>query len=57
MCFGGVVVAIDTVLRTLKGKILLRINESWGQNFARYESKCSDQNTEVVRCYPWKVAI
>ena len=39
MCFGGVVVAIDTVLRSLKGKILLRINKSWVQNFPRYESK------------------
>ena len=38
MCFGGVVVAIDTVL-SLKGKILLRINNSWVQNFPRYESK------------------
>ena len=39
MCFGGVVVAIDTVLRSLKGKILLRINKSWVQNFPRCESK------------------
>ena len=27
ICFGGVVVAIDTVLRSLKGKILLRIKK------------------------------
>ena len=39
ICFGGVVVAVDTVLRSLKGKILLRINKSWVQNFPRYESK------------------
>ena len=36
MCLSGVVVAIDTVL-SLKGKILLRINKSWVQNFPRYE--------------------
>ena len=57
MCFGGVVVAIDTVLRSLKGKMLLRINKSWVQNFPSYESKCSDQNTKVVQFYPWTVAI
>ena len=56
-CFGGVVVAIDTVLRSPKGKILLRINKSCLQNFPRYESKCSDQNTNVVRFHPWNVAI
>ena len=39
MCFGGVVVAIDTILRSLKGKILFRINKSWVQNLSRYESK------------------
>ena len=39
MCFGGVVVAIDTVLRSRKGKILLRINKSWVENLPRYESK------------------
>ena len=38
VCFGGVVVAVDTVLRSLKGKIL-RINKSWVQNSLRYESK------------------
>ena len=32
---GGVVVAIDTILRSLKGKILLRINKSWVGNFPR----------------------
>ena len=57
MCFGGVVVAIDTVLGSLKVKILLRINKSWVQSFPRHDSKCSDQNTKVVRFYPWKVAI
>ena len=57
MCFGGVVVAIDTVLRSLKGKMLLRINKSWVQNFPSYESKCNDQNTKVVQFYPWTVAI
>ena len=57
MCFGGAVVAIDTVLRSLKGKIFLRINKSWLQNFPRYESKFSNQNTKVVCFYPWKVAI
>ena len=58
MYFGGVVVAIDTVLRSLKAKILLRINKIWVQNFPRYESKCSDdQNTKVVRFYPWEVTI
>ena len=57
MCFGGVVVAKEKVLRSLKGKILLRINKSWLQNFPRYESKCSDQNSKAVRFYPWKVAI
>ena len=57
MCFGRVLVAIDTVLRNLKGKTLLRINKSWVQNFPRYESKYSDQNTKVVRFYSWKVAI
>ena len=57
MCFGGVVVAIGTVLRSLKDRILLRINKSWVQNFPRYESKCSDQNTKVVLLYPWKMAI
>ena len=51
------VVAIDTVLRSLRGKILLRINKSWMQNFPRYEPKCSDQNSKVVQFYPWKVAI
>ena len=56
-CFGGVVVAMDTVLRSAKGKILLRINKNCVQNFPRYESKCSDQNTKVVRFYPWNVAI
>ena len=56
MCF-GVVVAIDTVLRSLKLKILLTINKSWVQNFPRYDSKCSDQNTKVVQFYPWKMAI
>ena len=39
MCFCGVIVAIDTVLRSLKGKILLSINKSWVQNFPRYESE------------------
>ena len=39
MCFGDVVVAIDAFLRSLKGKILLRINKSWVQNLPRYESK------------------
>ena len=39
MYFGGAVVAIDTVLRSLKAKILLRINKIWVQNFPRYESK------------------
>ena len=39
MRFCGVVVAIDTVLRSLKGKILLSINKSWVQNFPRYESE------------------
>ena len=57
MYFGGVVVSIDTVLRSLKGKILLKVNKSWMQNFPRYESKCSDQKTKVVQYYPWKVAI
>ena len=57
MCFGSVVLAIDRVLRSLKGRILLRINKSWVHNFPRYESKCSDQNINVVRFYPWKVAI
>ena len=57
MCFGGVVVAIDTVLRSLKGKTLLRINKSWVPIFLMYESKCSDQNSKVVRFYSWKVAI
>ena len=57
MCFGGVVVAIDRVLRSLKGKILLRINQSWVHNFPRYESNSSDQNINVVRFYPWKVTI
>ena len=52
MCFGGVVVAIGTVLRSLKDRILLRINKSWVQNFPRYESKCSDQNTKAVQLYP-----
>ena len=56
-CFGSAVVAIDTVLQSLKGKILLRINKSWLYNFPRYESKYSDQNTKVVWFYPWKVAI
>ena len=56
MCFGRVAVAIDTVLRSLKGKTLT-INKSWVQNFPRYESKCSDQNTKVVQLCPWKVAI
>ena len=57
MCFGGAVIAIDTVARSLKGKMLLRINKSWVQNFPRYESKCSDQKPKVVRFYLWKVAI
>ena len=57
MCFGCLVVAIDTVLQSLKGKILLAINKSWVQNFTGYESKCSNQNTTVVRFYPWQVAI
>ena len=39
MCFCGIVVAIDTVLRSLKGKILLSINKSWVQNFPGYESE------------------
>ena len=39
MCFGGVVVAIDAVLQSLKVKILLIINKSWVQSFPRYESK------------------
>ena len=42
--------------KSLKGKILLRINKTWVQKFPRYESKCSDQNTKIVRFYPWKVA-
>ena len=45
----------DTVLQKLKGKILLRTNKSSVQNFPRYKSKCSDQNTKAVRFYPWKV--
>ena len=57
MCFGCLVVAIDTVLQSLKGKILLAINKSWVQNFTGYESKCSNQNTTVVQFYPWQVAI
>ena len=57
MCFGGEVAAKEKVLRSLKGKILLRINKSWLQNFPRYESKYSDQNSKVVRFYPWKVVI
>ena len=58
-CFDGVVVAINTVLRSLKlkGKILFRVNKSWVQNFPRYESKYGDQKTKLVRFYPWKVAI
>ena len=56
MCFGGVVVAIDKVLRSLKGKILLRINKSWVQNLSMSQ-KCNDQNTKVVRFYPWAVTI
>ena len=39
MCFGGVVVATDTVLQSLKVKTLLKINKSWVQKFPRYESK------------------
>ena len=50
MCSGGVVVAIDTILRSLKGKILLRISQGISQ-------KCSNQNTKVVRFYPWTVTI
>ena len=57
MCFGGEVAAKEKVLRSLKGKILLRINKNWLQNFPRYESKYSDQNSKVVRFYPWKVVI
>ena len=45
----------DTVLQKLKGKILLRTNKSSVQNFPRYKSKCSDQNTKAVRFYPCKV--
>ena len=31
MCFGDIVVAIDTVLRSLRGKILLRINKYYAE--------------------------
>ena len=55
--FCGVVVAIDTVLQSLKWQISSGINKSWMQNFPRYESKSNDQNTKIVRFYPWKVAI
>ena len=54
MCFGGVAVAIDTVL-SLKGKILLRINKSWVQISHGMSQKCSDQNTKIARFYPWTV--
>ena len=57
MCFGGVAAAIDAILRSLKEKILSRINKSWVLNFPRCESKWSNQNTKVVQFYPWKVAI
>ena len=55
--FCGVVVAADTVLQSLKCQILSGINKSWIQTFPRYESKSNDQNSKIVRFYPWKVAI
>ena len=49
--------ATDTVLRSLKWKMLLRINKSWVQNFPRCESNFNDQNTkEDSIFYPRKVA-
>ena len=68
MCFGGVLAAINTVLRSLRGKILLRINKSWVQNFPRHEtiSYCSRVNNRIEinnfcclvscskRLYKWK---
>ena len=61
MCFCGVAVAIDTVLRSLRiNKSLikiLRIDKSLLQNFSKCYSKYSDQNTEVVKFFPWKVAM
>ena len=48
MCFGGVAVERNTVFQSLKGKVFLRINKIWVQNFPRYGK---------VRFYPWKVTI
>ena len=42
---------------SLKSQIILRINKSWVQNFPRCRSKYNDQDTKIVRFYPWKVAI
>ena len=39
MCFEGIVVAIDKVLRSLKWKMLLKISQSWVENFPSCELK------------------
>ena len=57
MCFGDIVVAIDTVLRSLRGKILLRINKVGCRISQGMSQKYSNQNTKVVRFYPWTVTI
>ena len=57
MCFGGVVVAIDTVLRSLKGKYYWESIKVGGRICQGMSQKCSDQNTKVVRFYLCTVTI
>ena len=46
MCFGGAVVAIDTVLRSLKGKTLLKINKVGNRIFP---GKSQNVATRILR--------
>ena len=57
MYFGGVAVAIDTVLQSLKQKYYWELIKIGCIIFLGMSQKCNDQNTKVVRFYPWKVAI
>ena len=46
MCFGGAVVAIDTVLQSLKGKTLLKINKVGNRIFP---GKSQNVATRILR--------
>ena len=49
MCFGVALVAIDTVLRSLKGKYYRELIKYGCRISQGMSQKCSDENTKVVR--------